>query len=219
MSCPGAPAASAVLDFFTTPIPSVPALSTKSFVSLIASKLPSGDRVVQLVMEATGAGPVRHIRSGQFRHPGRHYLRPQRCPVGIGSPARRCRPVISVRLALNDARDAAQAALDDAENSLNEVFDRLELAVTEQNVFAVLRSVQYLTDAISDLRTAAQTLIDNGDAIFNTAISDLTAFVTSIVSDVRDQVFQAFPFGALTFSTDIPGAVLFNLHFAREIPG
>ena len=215
---PGAPAASAVLDFFTTPLPSVPALSSKSFVSLIASKLPSGDRVVELVMDALGLdlfdisdaanaailAAITTARSGVQTALGALPVLPS---GDLGSTA------------LNDARDAAQSALDDATNSLDEVFDRLELAVTEQSVFAALRSVQYLTEAISDLRTAGQTLIDNGDAIFNTAISDLTAFVTSIIADVRDEVFQAFPLGALTFSTDVPGAVLFNLHFAREIPG
>ena len=51
---PGAPAAMALVAFFKEPVPTISSLNSKSFTSLVASKIPSSNRVVELLMNALG---------------------------------------------------------------------------------------------------------------------------------------------------------------------
>jgi len=213
---PSAPSATAIVEFFTKKVASVPALASKSFIGLIADKLPSSDRIVKLVMNAFGlsladlteAGSAAILDAIEFARDTVNDILADlpTLPSGdLGSTT------------LNDVRDAAQAALDAAEAALSETFDRLEAAVNNLDVFAAVRAVQHFVEALGKTREAVEGLIANGNAVFNTAIADLNTMITSLISDVRDKIFTAFPLGAITFSMPDQETLMFNLHVSRPL--
>ncbi|MCP9780196.1 MULTISPECIES: DUF4347 domain-containing protein [Cyanobium] len=210
------PAAQAVVDYFSVPVTSgVPALASRSFFRQVSDLLPSGDRIVQVLMKALGlelldlsdpanAAILTAISEAQAAADLLITNVPS-LPSGDLGP-------------LSVPRDAAQDDLDSALAALGSVSVRLGAAITDQNVFAALRAVSDLADAISGIQSALKMLVNAADPIFDIAISELKTFLSDVISGVRSKVFEAFPLGALTFSLPEGGKALqIDLHVARSI--
>ena len=206
-----------VVDFFEKQVAGTD-FSVRPILAQIGGLIPSGDRAVELVMEALGL-ELKDLFTSQAVVDALDAAKAVAEGVIAGLPTLPTGDLGSATL--NTARDDAQAALTRAADLLQGTADRLEEAVVERSAFAAMRALTWIEGAVGELRVALNEIMANALDGVSQAFADardaIVGKINELIDDVRAKMFDAFPLGGITFEMPDGDAVQVNLHFARSM--